>query len=367
MASPLQQVDGYLGPGEVPTVASTEEKTPTVGPTPSTAATGSRWNSVTRAQHALERVLNTAILGHKAGQVAKAFIFAATVFAAGYHYLTSTGVYRSTREFLVDKNLKLLLGDVKGAMVYESLRNNFSAYKKKMDYRVELSDTPFQDSLVGEPLRTGDYCFFKADLDISRVDSINADEVMIVAITNTDNLADWIKRPNVIFREVIGINPSENAWVDSVMAEIDKTSDISAKVMKVSKIFQVRFYINGLLVSPSDVRREPNAFGLVYKHPKLGDDPDKPVNYTFTYWSVQPRQITAFPFIVSEPTEDLHVRIAYSLAAFKNVHFFPAFVTGVTRGNPKIEFDDRNKVLDIASTRKEWLFPGSGALMYWSR
>ena len=85
-------------------------------------------------------------------------------------------------------------------------------------------------------------------------------------------------------------------------------------------------------------------------------DEDRPINYKFTYSSLQPRHNTAFPFIVSEPTEDLQMEVLHSRAQITDVGHFSAFVTGATQGNPVIDLDTMNKVFRVRSVRKGWLF-----------
>lgn len=52
-----------------------------------------------------------------------------------------------------------------------------------------------------------------------------------------------------------------------------------------------------------DVRREANGYSIMCRQPKL-DNSDDEVDYSFTVWSVQPKNVTSFPFIVSEPERD---------------------------------------------------------------
>ena len=314
----------------------------------------------------LKLFLNHSIIGFKIWEVVGTLLAVMTMLTGIYSYLTTTKIFSEAHEYIVQSGLQVLIGDVKGKMVYEGLRKDFLSYKTNMDYRVQISDKPFPTSHVGEQLKNGQYYFFKANLDFNRIQPNIGDEVIIAAITDTDKLAEWIKKSNVIFREVIGINPDDRAYVDKILSEVDTSNEVSEKVIKMSNIFDVNFYINGLTITPTDVRKEASGYSFVYKLPKLANSEGE-INYKFTYISLQKKDITTFPFIVSEPTQFLNYKVELNLQNLKNIHHFSAFVTGASSGNPHIELDKDNKVFEISSTRKEWLFPGSGSLLYWTQ
>jgi hypothetical protein len=83
--------------------------------------------------------------------------------------------------------------------------------------------------------------------------------------------------------------------------------------------------------------------------------------------TVQPRRQTSFPFVVAEPTRRLDVRIELGSKAISSVSLFQAFIVSQNSENPKITFDPDNKILEIHSIRDEWLLPGNGLLLYWSK
>jgi len=292
-----------------------------------------------------------------------------TVILAIGNWAVRTRPVNWVHEELVKGGIKLLLGSVKGQMVYEGLRKDFSAYKKTMDYHVSISDTPFQESSLGDQLKKGigRYYFFRSKLHFKRVQTSaeNQDEILIAAITDPDKLGDWIKRPNVIFREVVGINAADKPWLDSVIEDMDHTNDVNEKASNLARFFNVQFYVEGNLAHLVDVRREVNGYSLVYQQPKAAHQ-DDPMDYSITLWSVQSKDVTSFPFVVSEPTGWVDVKVDYSHANLKNLHYFPAFVVGASQGNPRIDFDQMNKIFQVSSVRQEWLFPGSGFIMYWS-
>ena len=188
--------------------------------------------TATDAQRAValgRSLLDAAVFGHKLSEVIATVAFVVTALLGGYHFVTRSHGYHSLREMFVRWDLRLMLGDVKGTMVYEGLRQNFPASKRRMAYRVQLSDTPFEDSPIGAPFRRGDYLFFKAALDFDRVQPDLPSEIMIAAITDLNKLPEWIKRPDVIFREVIGFNDADRPWVEEVMRRIDTDPDVSRK------------------------------------------------------------------------------------------------------------------------------------------
>jgi hypothetical protein len=163
-----------------------------------------------------------------------------------------------------------------------SVAGGFPGSKQYMNYQVKLADDPFPLSRVSAPFNNGNYFFFRSDLDFTRSISESEDEVMIAAITG--ELADWIRRPNVLFREVIGFNPTEQAWLTEQLRKIDQTPNTFEKMDIIKQFFQVDFEIDGVDATVSDVRREPHGYAIVYKQKKksAGD----PVHYHFTSYTV---------------------------------------------------------------------------------
>ncbi len=268
-----------------------------------------------------------------------------------------------------------ILGEVKGQLVYDGLIKKFDtsdrplSYRTSMKYNVvisrELEGAKMEGAgMLGEPLLHGKYYHFKADLSYDRVCGRTPEMLVIEVIMNRDRLADSARRQCVVYREVIEVNDDDSSWIGHLRNSISSTQDNQERLNFINKLLLMKFSIGGNPALISEV--QPTAFGynLLYQVPAVNWE--EPVKHSFSCISVFPRKRTSFPFVVVEPTQRAQVHLDFSQSKVRNANHFRAFFVGANPDNPKVDFNQRDNILDIASINDEWLFEGDGALVYWS-
>jgi predicted small secreted protein len=263
------------------------------------------------------------------------------------------------------------LGDKRGDIVYRGLVKRFEnsdiipSQKQSMKYYITISETPPAGVELAETLRKGDYLFIESELDFRKFEANPRKEVIIAAITEPNELARWVRKKDVIFREVIGVNKTDQDWLKARLEEMNKARSAEERIKISNQIFRVDFSINDMAVPPIDLRKEAFGLSLVYKVPSINWN--EPVQFKFRYTFVQPKEETAFPIVITEPTQNLDVRVDYSRASLRNLNYFRAFFVG-DEENPHVSLDRNNSILQIRSTKEdEWIFPGGGVMVYWSQ
>jgi hypothetical protein len=277
-----------------------------------------------------------------------------------------------SRNITLEDSLQHFLGEPNGDIVYQGLvkrfedRNIMPSQKQSMKYHITISDSPPSNLNLGEPLLNGEYYFIESDLNFAKVISSPLDEVVIAAITEPNELAKWLRKKDVIFREVIGVNERDQLWFKNLLDAMNKARDPQERLKISNQIFRIDFQINNIQVDPIDLRREAFGLSIVYKVPR-GINWQDPVQFEFRYIFVQPKKLTSFPIVITDPTQNLDVRFDYSRASLRNLNYFRAFFIG-DGDNPSIDLDRGNSILQIKSIKgDEWIFPGGGVMIYWSQ
>lgn len=270
----------------------------------------------------------------------------------------------------IDKVLKRYLGQEKGHIVYEALIRKiqdpaaFFAYRGSMQYKIRIYDRVPKISSLGQKLKTNNYYYFESQLKFSRHQTLANDEFIVAAVTDSNQLSLWSGKKDVIYREVLSVNPEDKAWVDTVLADAKLAPNAIARAERISRLFQIDFKLFGLHADLIDVRIEPFGISMVYKVPQ-NIDWKKPVDYEFDVKTVQSKKQNTFPIIVVEATQKLDVTFDFTRAQLRDVRFLSVFYEGPNPTNPVIDFDSNQRVLQIRSIGDEWILPRSGALVYW--
>jgi hypothetical protein len=239
----------------------------------------------------------------------------------------------------------------------------FEAYRDPLIYHVALHDHPGDGTHFVVAPHSQRYIFYDTYVKYTRVPSRPAEHILIAVITDPVSYPQWVRKTEVLYREIIGVDPTDAQTFDVVSRQIQSSHDAASKLATLGDLIQLEVRINGYLLELEDFSREPFGYVLSYKNPAPGKAVQQ-ATYEFRCRAFQPRTLKNFPFIVSELARSLDYRLDYSDVSINNPEYFSAFVfTG--QGSPEVSNDVANKVLTVRSSSKEWNYPGGGIFFYW--
>jgi hypothetical protein len=256
-----------------------------------------------------------------------------------------------------------LLGFLKDDNTSPKVTLTFDAFRDPLIYHVSLHDAPPAGTQFIVGPNSNRYIFYSTYVKYKRTPTRGAAKMLITAITNSSSYAQWVRTNDVVYREIIGVDPADKPAFDALIRRIDDAQTSRDKLTALYMLMEVEFRVDGLLLELEDFRREPFGFVLSYKNPMV-DKPSSSATYEFTCKTFQSRAITNFPFIVSELSRNVDYKLDYSGVTVDTPEYFSAFLYNPL-SNPDVSNDAVNKVLTVRTRGGEWVYPGGGIILYW--
>lgn len=246
----------------------------------------------------------------------------------------------------------------------ESLTIKFDSFRNFLKYYVDISAIRYPNSNLLDTLNTNKYLFYESNLDYERIPPRKNQNLIIAAITDPEKYRDWIHSEDVVYREIIGIEPEHKEWLDKVVKEIVNAQSVTQKLNALSKLIEIQFWVNGKEMVMSKFEVVPFGFSLEYQNPYYNMDIKK-LQYRFSCKTFQPKKLNYFAVLVPEATSNLDIKLTFYNAKLIEPEYFSAFTFSQNIDKPKVTFDKSIGVLKVESPTEEIVLPGNGLLLLW--
>jgi hypothetical protein len=239
----------------------------------------------------------------------------------------------------------------------------FTSYRSPVKYHVSLHDAPSQNTHFIIAASQSKYLFYEAEVDYVRYPAWPGEYLLVAAITDPSSYAGWVRAKDVVYREIIGLDPSDVESLRSFEAAIKAATSTTDRYLLLQGLMRITVAVNGKELPLNAFSREPFGFVLQFANPSYGVDTPS-ARYSFRAETFQPKTLNLFPFIASELFQSLDYRLDYSDTTITGAELFSAFLFDPAN-EVVVSHDAQNRILTASSQPPKWVYPGGGIALTW--